>query len=251
MLNERITRQQIIDNRLLMAGWQVNDPTQVVQEFDIIVNPQEKLDNLIDKVAPLMKYREAIVTLPATKYNLKDILVQKDYVEFGPQLEAISIAKYKELVEQKINELVLANPILKKIKMGEKINSSEAEELATALHNEHPHITIDLLRHVCNHRKAQLVQFVKHILGITSLETFPETVSKSFDNYVKQHSYLSSRQLQFLELLRKYILEKGELHKRNLIESPFTMLHPEGIRGVFSPREIEKIIEFTQKILAA
>ncbi len=211
----------------------------------------EKLDILIDKVAPLMKYREAIILLAPAKYNLKDIIAQKEYVEFGPQHEALSIAKYKELVEQKINELVLANPILKKIKLGEEINAAEAEELATALHNEHPHITIDLLRRVYNHRKAQLVQFIKHILGIEPLETFPETVAKSFDDFIKQHTYLTSRQLKFLDLLRKYILEKGELSKRNLIEAPFTMLHPEGIRGIFNPKEIEEILLLTNKLSAA
>jgi len=36
-----------------------------------------------------------------------------------------------------------------------------------------------------------------------------------------------------------------------LIESPFTMIHPEGIRGVFSPKEINEILLLTQKILAA
>ena len=66
-----------------------------------------------------------------------------------------------------------------------------------------------------------------------------------------EHNYLSSRQLQFLDILKKYILEKGNLEKRNLIESPFTMIHPEGIRGVFSPKEINEILQLTDKILAA
>jgi len=65
------------------------------------------------------------------------------------------------------------------------------------------------------------------------------------------HSYLTSRQLQFVELLKDFILEKGEISKRNLIESPFTFLHPEGIRGIFNTKEIEKIIGLTQKLTAA
>ena len=62
---------------------------------------------------------------------------------------------------------------------------------------------------------------------------------------------MSGRQLQFLELLKSFILEKGEIEKRNLIESPFTMIHPEGIRGVFSPKEINEILVLTEKLLAA
>lgn len=212
---------------------------------------EEKLDDLIDKLSPLMKFRESVIPLAPAKYNFKDLVSEKEFVEFGPQHEALSVAKYRELVEQKINELVLSSPILQKLKQGQDITPKEAEQLAEELHNEHPHITIDLLRKVYNHRKAELVQFIKHILGIEVLETFAETVTKAFDDFVKRHSYLTSRQLQFLDLLKNFVLEKGEVTKRNLIESPFTMIHPEGIRGVFSQKEIDEIIELTNKVLAA
>ncbi len=212
---------------------------------------EDKLDILIQKIAPLMRFREANVPLGPAKFNFKDLISEKEYVEFGPQHEALSIAKYRELVEQKINELVLSNPLLQKIKEGKEITATEAEQLAEELHNEHPHITIDLLRRVYNHRKAQFIQLLKHILGIEILESFPETVSKAFDDFISKHSYLSSRQLQFMNLLRNYILEKGELQKRNLIESPFTLIHPHGIRGVFSATEIDEILLFTEKLTAA
>jgi type I restriction enzyme R subunit len=47
------------------------------------------------------------------------------------------------------------------------------------------------------------------------------------------------------------VLEKGDVSKRNLIESPFTMLHPEGIRGIFNQKEIDEILSLTEKVLAA
>lgn len=212
---------------------------------------EDKFDELIVKIAPLMRFREAIVPLGPAKFNFKDLVSEKEYVEFGPQHEALSIAKYRELLEQKVNELLLSNPLLQKLKEGKEITPTEAEQLAEELHNEHPHITIDLLRRVYNHRKAQFVQFIKHILGIEILASFPETVSKAFDDFITAHSYLSSRQLQFMDLLRNFIVEKGELQKRNLIESPFTLIHPQGIRGVFSPVEIEEILVFTEKLTAA
>jgi type I restriction enzyme R subunit len=189
--------------------------------------------------------------LAPAKFNLKDIVAEKEFVEFGPQHEALSVAKYRELVEKKINELVASSPILQKLKQGQEITTDEAEQLAEELYNEHPHITIDLLRKVYNHRKAALVQFIKHILGISPLETFAETVTKAFDEFIATHSYLTSRQLEFLDLLKKYVLEHGHINKRNLIESPFTLMHPEGIRGIFNQKEIDEILSLTEKILAA
>ena len=212
---------------------------------------EDKFEELIQKLSPLMKFREAVIPLAPAKFNLKDIVAEKEFVEFGPQHEALSVAKYRELVEKKINELVSSSPILQKLKQGQEITPDEAEQLAEELHNEHPHITIDLLRKVYNHRKAAMVQFIKHILGIEQLETFAETVTKAFDDFVSKHSYLTSRQLQFLDLLKNFVLEKGDVSKRNLIESPFTMLHPEGIRGIFNQKEIDEILSLTEQVLAA
>lgn len=212
---------------------------------------EDKLDELILKLGPLMKFREAVIPLAPAKFNFKDLVVEKEFIEFGPQHEALSVAKYRELVEQKINELVSSSAILQKLKQGEELSQDESEQLAEELHQEHPHITIDLLRKVYNHRKAALVQFIKHILGIAPLESFAETVTKAFDEFIAKHSYLSSRQLQFLDLLKKFVLDKGDVSKRNLIESPFTMLHPEGIRGIFNQKEIDEILILTEQVLAA
>ncbi len=212
---------------------------------------EDKFEELIIKLSPLMKYREAVIPLAPAKFNLKDFVAEKESVEFGPQHEALSVAKYRVLVEKKINELVSNSPILQKLKQGKEITADEAEQLAEELYNEHPHITIDLLRKVYNHRKAELVQFIKHILGIELLETFAETVTKAFDDFIARHSYLTSRQLQFLNLLKNFVLEKGDVSKRNLIESPFTMLHPEGIRGIFNQKEIDEIVSLTEQVLAA
>lgn len=212
---------------------------------------EEGFDQLIDRLSPLMKLIEAfVVPLNPAAFNLKDELYSREFVEFGPQHEALSVAKYRELVEKRVNALVSKNFILQKIKEGKAINEVEAEKLADQLHEEHPHITVDLLRRVYNHKKAELLQFIKHILGIEVLESFPETVSKAFEQFIASHSDLTSRQLQFLDLLKGYILEKGDLTKRDLIQSPFTMLHPEGIRGIFSSKQIEEIIWFTQRLVA-
>lgn len=47
MKNEKLTWKEIIDNRLKQAGWNVTDRTQVVEEFEIVVDK-----NLVD-AAPI------------------------------------------------------------------------------------------------------------------------------------------------------------------------------------------------------
>ncbi len=60
-------------------------------------------DELGDRLAPFMKFREGrdIGGGPVT-LNLKDMVHKKEFVEFGPEHEAISVAKYREMVEKRI-----------------------------------------------------------------------------------------------------------------------------------------------------
>lgn len=208
-------------------------------------------DQLTERLSPLMHYRDGrrIGDGPA-RFNFADVLKSKEYVEFGPEHESLSIAQYRQLVEQKVNELTASNPILQKIRNGQPVSEEEAEALATQLHDEHPHITLQLLRRVYHHQRAPFLRFIRHILGIEILESFPDTVSRSIDQFITEHPTLTSHQLQFLGLLRDFLIDRGGIEKRDLIQSPFTVIHPSGIRGVFSPSEIDEILVLTQRLAA-
>lgn len=212
---------------------------------------EDELDNLCAKLGPLMKFRELDNTNSAPVHlNLTDTLQNKEMVEFGPHHEAVSISRYREMVEELILALTNSNPILRKLKAGQSINAIEAQTLAETLHAEHPHITEDLLRQVYKNKRAEFIQFIRHILGIEVLKSFPETVSEAFEHFIQQHSNLSSRQLEFLALLKDVIIEREQIEKKDLISIPFTVIHPQGIRGVFSPGEISEILQLTERLVA-
>jgi type I restriction enzyme R subunit len=212
------------------------------------------LENAIDEVnsrlGPLMKFREQQIGPGPVHLDLTDVLHNKERVEFGPQHESVSISRYREMVETMITELTAHSPILQKIKNGEDVTPIEANELAELLHAEHPHITEALLRQVYKNRKAHFLQFIRHILGIEVLKSFPDTVSEAFNQFIQQHSNLSSRQLEFLNLLKGFLIEREKVEKKDLINAPFTVIHPRGIRGVFSPAEIDEILQLTERLAA-
>ncbi len=211
---------------------------------------EDALDELTEKLGHLMKFREQDTGPGPTNLDLTDTLHHKDWVEFGPQHEAVSISRYREMVEALIVELTEHNLILEKIKNGQQVSPVEADELAELLHSEHPHITENLLRQAYRNRKARFIQFIRHILGIEILKSFPETVAEAFDRFIQQHTNLSSRQLEFLNLLKNFIIDREKVEKKDLINAPFTVIHPQGIRGVFSPSEINEILLLTEKLAA-
>ena len=179
-----------------------------------------ELDNLVVNLSPLMKYREELNPKQQVKYDFEDIIKEKEFVEFGADRESVSITKYKEMVENKITELLNKNPILQKLKNGENIAHDEIETLAKTLHYEDPYITIDLLRRVYMNKKAPFLKFIKHILGLEELKNFPDTVSESFDKFIRIHPTLTTTQLKFLELLKNYIIDNGDITKKDLIQAP-------------------------------
>lgn len=211
---------------------------------------EDDFDDIVLKLGPLMKFREQSSGYEQTFLNLADELHKKEWVEFGPQHEAVSITRYREMVETLIVELTEHNPVLQKIKSGEEVSAIEANELADLLHEEHPHITEDLLRQVYKNRKARFIQLIRHILGIEVLKSFPDEVSAAFDQFIRAHTTLSSRQMEFLNLLKNFIIESEKVEKRDLINAPFTVIHPQGIRGVFSPSEINEILQLTERLVA-
>lgn len=208
-------------------------------------------DELSNTISPLIKFREQQFQSDSpTKLNLQDIVKTKEMVEFGPNNEAVSITKYREMVEAKIAELTERNPILQKLKSGSAISEEETAQLAEELYEEDLHITESLLRRVYKHQKAKFIQLIKHILGIEILESFDEQVTKAVQEFIINHSYLTTRQIEFLNLLKNYIIERGNIQKRDLIQAPFTIIHPKGIRGIFSPSEIQDILKLTEQFVA-
>ncbi len=211
---------------------------------------EQSLDELNSKLGPLMKFREQLAGPDQVQLDLADTLHNKEFVEFGPQHESVSISRYREMVESLIAELTERNPVLKKIKDGVDVSAEEAEALAELLHEQHPHITEELLRQVYKNRKARFIQFIRHILGIEVLKTFPDTVNEAFNQFIQQHTNLNTLQLDFLNLLKSYLIEREKIEKRDLINAPFTVIHPQGIRGLFSPAEINEILKLTGELAA-
>jgi type I restriction enzyme R subunit len=211
---------------------------------------EDQFDELVARLGQLMKFREAMTGPGPVHLDLTDELHRKEMVEFGPQHEAVSITRYREMVEALIVDLTEHNPVLQKIKAGETVSDEDAKALAALLHDEHPHITEDLLRQVYRNRKAHFLQFIRHILGIEVLRSFPDEVVAAFDQFIRAHTTLSSRQLEFLSLLRDFIIDREKVEKKDLINAPFTIIHPQGIRGVFSPAEINEILQLAERLAA-
>jgi type I restriction enzyme R subunit len=222
---------------------------EVLHSGYLVKADEAALENLIKRIAPLMKYREEGIKPDQDSLDLRDITGEKKFIKFGPAHERITIQKYREKVEALVKKLEEENEILRKIKQGENITQEEAEELADTLAEYEPYPTEENLQKAYDARKVQFLDLIKYIMGIGGLVTFSEKVSEAFAEFIAEHNTLAPNQIQFLIVLRDFIIDNGELTKKDLVSEPFTKLHTRGFLGLFTPQLQTEILSFTNKIL--
>lgn len=210
---------------------------------------EKSLEVLIERIAPLMRYREEGIRPDQDSLDLRDITSEKEFIKFGPAHERITIQKYREKVETLIKKLEDENEILQKIKYGAEITQEEVEELVDTLNEYEPYPTEENLQKAYDARKVRFLDLIKYIMGIGGLVTFSEKVSEAFAEFIAEHNTLAPNQIQFLIVLRDFIINNGELTKKDLVQEPFTKLHARGFLGLFNPQMQKEIIQFTDKIL--
>jgi type I restriction enzyme R subunit len=210
---------------------------------------EEDLRALVECLAPLMQYRQHRIA-PLVKLDIQDLLALKEWVEVGPERQRVSTVGYREQVESFIRELVAENEVLQKIRAGLDVTDAEIQELADLLRSHEPYVTEELFRTVYDHRTAAFAQFIRAILGMEELEPWSEAVHRAFDEFIAAHTTLTSLQIQFLQTLRTFILQKRAIRRADLVELPFTRIHPNGVRGVFAPSEIDELVAFAEHLVA-
>jgi len=213
------------------------------------VNPSDAaLHELSDRLAPLMQYRTILKT-PMMHLSLEDAVLKKERINLGGDIGRISVAAYRERIESFIRDLVEANPVLQKVKDGQELTADEIHELAKLLESSELQVTEERLRRIYDNRTVDFLHLIRHVLGLEHVPSWEETVSQRFDEFIAAHTDLTSRQILFLRTLRTFILQRRKLEKRDLVDEPFTRLHPSGVQGLFTDAEIDEILEFARQLV--
>lgn len=217
---------------------------QYLQDAD-----ENDLAVIVNNIAPLMKYREEGIKPDQDSFNLRDMTIEKEYIEFGPANERVTIEKYREKVKALIDKMTEENPILQKLQFGESLSPEEIDELIDALGAHEPYPTEENLQKAYDARQVKFIELIKYIMGIGSLMPFSDKVSEAFAEFIAEHNTLTVKQIQFLHTLQTFIIENGSLTKRDLVQDPFTKLHTRGFLGLFDKKMQKEVLTFAEKII--
>ena len=208
----------------------------------------DALRDMTRRLAPLMPYRTPKTTA-LLKLDLKDMTLIKERINLGGDLGRLSIAAYRERVEAFVRDLVDGNPVLQKLRDGAELTKDEIHDLAQLLESSELHVTEERLQQAYDNRTVHFLQLLRHVLGLEQVPSWEETVTARFDAFIAAHTDLTSRQILFLQTLRTFILQTRRVEKRDLVDEPFTRLHPSGIQGLFGEREIDEILAVTRELV--
>jgi type I restriction enzyme R subunit len=209
----------------------------------------EKLSELVVRLGPLMHFRREDGR-PMVLLHLADLTAVHERIAAGPDGRDMPIAAYRQRVEEAIRALLAANPVLQRLQAGESVGDADLRSLAELLRRQDPGIDEERLRKAYDVRSASFVQLVRQALGAELLERWPTRVHRMFDEFIAAHTTYSALQIRFLQTLRTFIVQRGNVERRDLVDAPFTQLHPDGVRGVFAPSEIEEILGLASRLAA-
>ena len=88
--------------------------------------------------------------------------------------------------------------------------------------------------------QLNLTDFIVSLMGLSA-----EHVNKAFAGFINAYQ-LNSKQIQFIDTLKQFLLKNGKVNPEKLYDSPFKNYHSMGIDGVFTEKQADVIFKIVE-----
>jgi type I restriction enzyme R subunit len=154
------------------------------------------------------------------------------------KLEGLELVAYRHRVLKVLTDLFDQNDTLQKIKAGQPVSKSDLESLCSLVLTQDPQLDLRDLLDYYPDAAGHLEQVLRGIIGLNA-----HAVHEQFSAFVQAHPNLASHQIKFLDLLQNHISKFGSIEISRLYEPPFTLLHSDGLDGVFDERLAQELLD--------
>jgi type I restriction enzyme R subunit len=206
-----------------------------------------RLQDLQVTFTPLMRYRQQ-QKREMVQLHLPDRIVTRKWIVYGPSGEGAFAESYREQVEALVKDMADSHPTMNKLRRGEQLVQSDIEVLSNLLNQADLFITEDILKQVYERPDATITDFLQHILGLSRLPSREEQIKNAFEEFIANHPYFNSTQVNFLRVVRSAVLRRAKLSTRDLEKPPFTNVGR--VSELFSEDEIDEILTFANNLAA-
>jgi len=206
----------------------------------------EKIRETKKKLAPIMKYKRK-EGQKIIEFDLDDQVIERKWIEFGPNGEGEYVHIYKERVERRVRELADKESAIVKIRNDEPINDQDLESLEKTLNSPELYISEDKLREAYNQPFGTLVQFIKSIFGKYKFKSQEDEIAEGFDAFIIAHNY-NTDQTRFLRVVKSVFLAKVRRHEvleiDDFYEGPVEAFGAGAVERLFSKNDLDEVINF-------
>lgn len=205
------------------------------------------------KLSSIMKYKRPD-TQKIIEFDLDDQVIERKWIEFGPNGEGEYVHIYKEKVEKRVKELADKEQAIVKIRNDQPVNDQDLEALEDTLNSPELYITEDKLREAYNQPQGTLVQFIKSIFGKYKFKSQEDQIAESFDAFIIAHNY-NTDQTRFLRVIKSVFLAKVRKHELlevdDFYEGPVEAFGVGAADRLFSEDDLKEVIEFLNERVKA
>ena len=189
----------------------------------------EDVEFLVREIAPVMKYFEPL-NRPVIDISASDIII--NWKEFEKEVKE----------DEDLKRLLERSEAVRKLKEGEGITSMELLDLEKELSSLKPEITIEYIQ---KQQNIDFLEFLRDIINIKRNDDPRALIENRFDTYIANNPQYTSRQLEFLMLLKKVFAERKHIEMKDLGGPPFEDENP---LDLFSLDELTNIIDKCNQI---
>lgn len=189
----------------------------------------DDVEFLVREISPLMKYYEPNKK-KVVQVDAPDLVLSRESYE-------MEVKEDTELIEFLDN-----NPLIRNIRDGLGITSFELKKLEEQLMALRPEMTIENIQ---KHRHTDFIVFLKEIIGMEQNRDPKRSIENKFDDFIISKGDYTSRQLEFLLLLRKVFADRKYVELPDFTKMPLADEHP---LDYFQISALESIIEQCNEI---
>ena len=174
------------------------------------------------------------------------------YIEIGPDGERVDKRDYVTDWEQTVRQEADGDPVIAKVKAGEALSEQEENDLAHRLNQPQRYFNEDNLRRAYRNPGGNLVDFIRHALGVLKIKSREERVEDNFRAWLVAKN-LTPEQAQYIALLKNRGLVKGKVSLNDLFSPPLSILNAANIGiELFGEQGLRAVMdEINQSVLVA
>ena len=192
-----------------------------------------KMEETRKRLRGLMKFKRTYEEQPKI-IDIEDAAIGASVG--GTQPSSFELEKYKAKFIHVLKDIANSNLSIQKIRKRIPVTEKDIEAIQSLIMERDPGLTLDELKKLYPGKAENLDKLIRSLIGTDESE-----IKKIFDDFRKNHTTLSSKQLQFLNLLEQELAKGGGIEVARLYEQPFTSVHQFGLDGVFPGNEGDEI----------